>query len=66
MMQKRIMHSKLLAIKSIKNRTRQGGSVMCVRTLGSDPPHLRFSLNCLPNEEEITKRYQHINEQTSR
>ena len=28
---------------------------MCVRTLSSDPAHLHFSLNCLPNEEEIKK-----------
>ena len=28
---------------------------MCVRTLSSDPAHLQFSLNCLPNEEEIKK-----------
>ena len=34
----------------------QGGSVMCVRTLSSDPAHLHFSLNCLPNEEEIKKQ----------
>ena len=33
----------------------QGGSVMCVCTLSSDPAHLHFSLNCLPNEEEIKK-----------
>ena len=32
-----------------------GGSVMCVRTLSSDPAHLHFSLNCLPDEEEIKK-----------
>ena len=34
---------------------KQGGSVMCVRTLSFDPTHLHFSLNCLPNEEEIKK-----------
>ena len=28
---------------------------MCVGTLSSDPAHLHFSLNCLPNEEEIKK-----------
>ena len=28
---------------------------MCVRTLSSDPAHLHFSLNYLPNEEEIKK-----------
>ena len=46
---------------------KQGGSVMCVRTLSSDPAHLHFSLNCLPNEEEIKKStYQHIVQQTSK
>ena len=35
------------------NLMKQGGSVMRVRTLSSDPAHLHFSLNCLPNEEEI-------------
>ena len=30
---------------------------MCVRTLCSDPAHLHFSLDCLPNEEEIKKSY---------
>ena len=46
---------------------RQGGSVMCVCTLSSDPAHLHFSLNCLPNEEEIKKiTYQHIVQQTTK
>ena len=45
---------------------KQGGSVMCVCTLSSDPAHLHFSLNCLPNEEEIKKlTYQHIVHQTT-
>ena len=35
------------------NKIKQGVSVMCVRTLSSDPAHLHFSLNCLPNVEEI-------------
>ena len=40
---------------------------MCIRTLSSDPAHLRFSLNCLQNEEETKKlTYQHIVEQTTR
>ena len=40
---------------------------MCVRTLSSDPAHLLFSLNCLPNEEEIKKiTYQHIFQQTTK
>ena len=26
---------------------------MCVRTLSSDPTHLHFPLNCLPNEEAL-------------
>ena len=40
---------------------------MCVRTLSSDPTHLHFSLNCLPNEEEIKKlKYQHIVQQTTK
>ena len=43
----------------------QGRSVMCVCTLSSDPAHLHFSLNCLPNVEEIKKlTYQHIVQQT--
>ena len=46
---------------------RQGGSVMCVRTLNSDPAHLHFSLNCLPNEEEIkNSTNQHIVQQTTK
>ena len=46
---------------------KQGGSVMCVRTLSSDPAHLHYSLNCLPNEEEIKKlTYQHIVQQTTK
>ena len=46
---------------------RQGGSVMCVRTLSSDPAHLYFSLNCLSNEEEIKKiTYQHIVQQITK
>ena len=28
---------------------------MCVRTLSSDPAHLHFSINCLPDEQEIKK-----------
>ena len=37
---------------------------MCVRTLSSDP---HFSLNCLPNEEEIKKiTYQHIVQQITK
>ena len=45
----------------------QGGSVMCVRTLSSDPAYLNFSLNCLPNEKEIKKlTYQHIVQQTTK
>ena len=47
--------------------TIQGGSVMCIRTLCSDPAHLHFSLNCLPNEEEIKElTYQHIVQQTTK
>ena len=34
---------------------KQGGSVMGARPLISDSVHLHFSLNCLPNEEEIKK-----------
>ena len=34
-------------------QNKQGGSVLCVCTLSSDPAHLHFSLNCLTNEEEI-------------
>ena len=46
---------------------KQGGSVMCVRTLSSDSAHLHFSLNCLPIEEEIKKlTYQHIVQQTTK
>ena len=46
---------------------KQGGSVMCGRTLISDPAHLHFSLNCLPNEEEIKKlTYQHTVQQTTK
>ena len=46
---------------------KQGGSAMSVRTLSSDPAHLQFSLNCLPNEEEIKKlTYQHIVQQTTK
>ena len=46
---------------------KQGGSVMCDRTLSSDPAHLHFALNCLPNEEEIKKiTYQHIVQQTTK
>ena len=37
---------------------------MFVRTLSSDPAHLHFSLNCLPNEEKIT--YQPIVQQTTK
>ena len=45
----------------------QGGSVMCVRTLSSQPAHLHFSLNCLPSEEEIKKlTYHYIFQQTTR
>ena len=45
----------------------QGGSVMSVRTLGSDPTHLHFSLNCLPNEEEIKiLTCQHFVQQTTK
>ena len=40
---------------------------MCVRTLSSDPAHLHFSLNFLPNEEAIKKiTYQHIFQQTTK
>ena len=40
---------------------------MCVRTLSSDTAHLHFSLNCLPNEEEIKKlTYQHTVQQTTK
>ena len=40
---------------------------MCVRTLSSEPAHLHFSLNCLPNEEEMKKlTYQHIVQQTTK
>ena len=40
---------------------------MCVRTLSSDPAHLHFSLDCLPNEEEMKKlTYQHIVQQTTK
>ena len=46
---------------------KQGGSVMCVRTLSSDPAYLHFSLNCLPNEEEMKKiTHQHIVQQTTK
>ena len=38
----------------------QGGSVMCVRRLNSDPAHLHFSLNCLLNEEEIKTPKNHL------
>ena len=38
-----------------RKQTKQGGSVMCIRTLSSDPAHLHFSLVCLTNEEEIKK-----------
>ena len=34
---------------------KQGGSVMCDGTYGSDPAHPKFGLNCLPNEEQIEK-----------
>ena len=38
---------------------------MCVRTLSSDPAHLHFSLNCLPNEiKKLTS--QHIVQQTTK
>ena len=40
---------------SLETNNQQGGSVVCVRTLSSDPAHLHFSPNCLPNEEEIKK-----------
>ena len=46
------------AIFAFDLQNKQGGSVMCVRTLGSlssDPSRLHFSLNCLPNEGEIKK-----------
>ena len=48
--------------------SQQGGSVMCVRTLCSDPAHLLFSRNCLTNKEEIKKKltYQHIVQQTTK
>ena len=40
---------------------------MCVCKLSSDPAHLHFSHNCLPNEEEIKKlTYQHIVQQTTK
>ena len=40
---------------------------MCVCTLISDSAHKHFSLNCLPNEEEIKKlTYQHIVQQTTK
>ena len=40
---------------------------MCVCTFSSDPAHLHFSPNCLPNEEEIKKiAYQHIVQQTTK
>ena len=40
---------------------------MCVCTLSSDPAHLHFSLNCLPNEEDIKKlKYQNIVQQTTK
>ena len=40
---------------------------MCVSTLSSDHAHLHFSLNCLPNEEEIKKiTYQHTVQQTTK
>ena len=45
----------IILCKDLNWQIRQGGSVMCVRTLKSDPAHLFFSLNCLPNEEEIKK-----------
>ena len=43
----------------------QGGSVMCVRTLSSDPAYTHFSLSCLPNERETRElTCQHIVHQT--
>ena len=39
---------------------------MCVRTLSSDPAHLHFSLNCLPNEEVKKLTYEHIVQQTTK
>ena len=40
---------------------------MCVRTLSSDRAHLHFSLNCLPNEEEIKKiTNQHVSQHTTK
>ena len=40
---------------------------MCLCTLSSDPVHLHFSLNSLPNEEEIKKiTDQHIVQQTTK
>ena len=40
---------------------------MYVRTLSSDPAHVHFSLNRLPNEEEIEKlTYQHIVQQNTK
>ena len=34
---------------------KQGGSVMCDGTKGSDPAYPQFWHNCLPNEEQIEK-----------
>ena len=32
-------------------KQKQGASVMCDRTYGSNPAHPQFWLDCLPNEE---------------
>ena len=39
---------------------------MCVRTLSSEPTHLHFSLNCLPNEILKKLTYQYIVQQTTK
>ena len=48
-----------------KKRTRRLGNVRW--HIKIRPAHLHFSLNCLPNEEEIKKlTYQHIVQQTTK
>ena len=42
-----------------KDIGKQGGSVMCVRTWGSDPAHPHFWVNWLPNDEELENLQQH-------
>ena len=53
--EKEIFNLGVFMRNKLNTQIKQGGSVMCVRTLSSDSAHLQFSLNCLPNEEEMKK-----------